>query len=92
MLSKNSKQSKPGDFRARSGLFAILGFGFAQKFGKIVFLRVNALNSSNLVASKRFKMENDSHPVYVRHLNTPFAQVTVGLRLTSDIWHFLKAI
>ena len=37
-------------------------------------------------------MENDSNPVYVRHSNTPFAQVTVGLSLPSDMWHFLKAI
>ena len=89
---RNQSRVSPVTSVLEVDFFAILGFGFAQNFGKIVSLRVNALNSSNLVASRRFKIENDSHPVYVRHSNTLFAQVTVGLSLTSDMWQFLKAI
>jgi len=62
-LSKNSNQSKPGNVRARSWPFAILGIGFAKNVGQIVSMRVKARDSSNLVASRRFKMENDSRPV-----------------------------
>ena len=47
-----------------SGLFALLSRDFQQLFGQIVSLRVMTLSSTNLVASRQFKVEKGSLPVW----------------------------
>ena len=40
-----------------SGLFAFLGYAFAQIIGQIVYIRVKTLCGTNLVASRHIKSE-----------------------------------
>ena len=54
-----------------SELFALLGSGFVQTLGQMVFIREKELSNTNLVASRHIKREKASLPADVHCSKKP---------------------